>query len=490
MRTLKDAGRPFVLTPAIGFVAGMLVLVGVLSVAMVSTGPKLPLLIVIGLACAFVLCTVNVSWTFSIAIASYVYVGHAAELGLPIDASRCLIGLGFARLAVRAWNTRSARALTEIGWWHAWWLAAASAYAVGSAAAVGTLRDSESLFALLDVYGIVPFLLFAVAPKVFSTDRERRNLVAVLLAASGYLAVTGCLEGVGLGRFTWPAYINDPSVGIHFGRARGPFVAGVPMGVALTFGIITGLLALHLWRDTRIRVLSSAIIALSLVAIVFTLTRGVWVGAVPAVLIVMAMLPRARPWIPASVLVGAASLAVVLTVVPSLHAKVTDRTEQKGPVWERENTNAAALRLIADRPVLGVGWRNYQSVGDNYLRQPTDIPMNGIGVVVHNTFLRTAADLGLIGFALWIGALLICALLPALLRGPPERDPWRAALLGMLLCIAINDLFVPSTSPYPLIVLWTIAGIVAYGEFGAGGDATTSIDQLHHPLRRLALAIG
>src|SRR3954465_14759452 len=69
-------------------------------------------------------------------------------------------------------------------------LAAALAYAVISGIVVGTLGERASKFILVDDFGLIPFLMFLVAPAAFATERQRRILLGSLVAAGAYLAVT------------------------------------------------------------------------------------------------------------------------------------------------------------------------------------------------------------------------------------------------------------------------------------------------------------
>ena len=97
----------------------------------------------------------------------------------------------------------------------------------------GTIGDENAVFALLDRYGIVPFILFAVAPAAFPSERQRRILLGILTAVGAYLAYTSILGWLGPRSLVWPHYITDPSIGIHADRARGPFAEAGADGMAL-----------------------------------------------------------------------------------------------------------------------------------------------------------------------------------------------------------------------------------------------------------------
>ena len=105
-----------------------------------------------------------------------------------------------------------------------WVLALLVLYAVGSSAWANTLTQHHASFELLDRLGIVPFLLYLVAPAAFATDRQRTILLGTLAVVGAYLGATAFFEMIGPHSLVFPKFILNPSLGIHDGRARGPFL--------------------------------------------------------------------------------------------------------------------------------------------------------------------------------------------------------------------------------------------------------------------------
>ena len=99
-------------------------------------------------------------------------------------------------------------------------------YAVGSAAWSNTLTSHGPLFALLDRLGVVPFLLYLIAPAAFPTERERRILVGGLTLLGAYLGLTTLFEAVGAKGLVVPHYIRIPNLGIHAGRGPRAVLGG------------------------------------------------------------------------------------------------------------------------------------------------------------------------------------------------------------------------------------------------------------------------
>jgi putative inorganic carbon (hco3(-)) transporter len=394
-------------------------------------------------------------------IALSVFSGNWGNLGLPelIAPDRLLIAAAIATVILRAPQV-AGRGPIEMRPVH-WLLAATIAYLVASALAAGTLFDKESLLRLTDRVGAAPFLLFLLSPVIFSSPRQRSMLLACLVAAGLYLSVTALFEITGARALIFPRYISDPSLGIHFGRARGPFLEAVGNGTAIYIGLVAAVIAAATWRARWQRNVAVLTAALCVPALLFTLTRSIWIGALLASVVTMLSHRAMRRWL----LVAAISAALVTTtavaVIPGLSEEVHARQSQQGPIWDRLNLSRAALNMVSARPLVGFGWDRFRDVGTDYF-QLGDYPLTaGVGTVVHSAYLSHLAELGLLGTSLWLASALLSIWLALSRRGPPELEPWRYGLL------AISAMFfVVSAFAYPYlfatVVLWTWAGIV-YG---------------------------
>ena len=182
-------------------------------------------------AAAIGLLVLHVSPTviISIGVATSVFSGFSKHMGLPIPPDRLIMGLGFFLLLVgteRKHLAMRVRFRSE----HAVMLVL-GAYAIVSSLAVGSLFGPEQgFYGVLDRLAVTGFVLFTVAPLLFPDKKSRNVFLVVMVCLGAYLGVTALLEGFGAKSLTWPAYIHDPAVGIHFDRARGP------MGEAAGFG--------------------------------------------------------------------------------------------------------------------------------------------------------------------------------------------------------------------------------------------------------------
>ncbi len=129
-------------------------------------------------------------------------------------------------------------------------------------------------------------------------------------------------------------------------------------------------------------------------ALFFTLTRSVWIGGFLGTVGAMMLTRKTRRIIVPVVLVGTLVVVGTLAVSSRIRSEATGRTESQSPVWDRENTDLAALKIIAEHPLTGVGWENFINVSAQYMRQQPDYPITGVNLEVHNVFLSQAANLG------------------------------------------------------------------------------------------------
>lgn len=422
----------------------------------------LPVVLVLAtaaLGAAYLMVVADAAWILSAGLVLSVFSGQWDALDVPVALDRAVLLAGVVAVLARIGPQRD-RPPLELGATHLL-LLAATVFALCSSLWVGTLDSSDARFRLVDSFGIAPFALFTVAPLAFRTARQRAILLGALVALGAYLAITALAEATGADGLVVPSYILDPQYGIHADRARGPFVEAVANGVALFACAVAAGVARHVWTDRRARGAATAVAVLCLAAIPVTYTRAVWIGAVAGLVVVLvAAAPLRRLAVP-SLVGAAAALALAVLVIPGFGDRLDARSSAKGPVWVRENLNDAALRLTGEHPVAGVGWERFVPASYDAFRIVGDVPPDaGVGEPAHNLLLARTAELGLLGGALWLAAVLAGIGGALTRRVVAALEPWRAGLLAIVVCWATVAALGPAEYPFPLLLLWTWAGVV------------------------------
>ena len=412
-----------------------------------------------GLAVIGMALSAKPAWPLSIGLALGAFSGHWDELGIPIALDRLLIGTAMVstlvRERIRSSDALKARPIDCL-------LALVAIYAIGSSLIADTWQYESVRFALLDKLSLLGFVLFFVAPKAFREERDRHILLGVMVALGGYLGLTALFETTGPDALVVPDYILDPSVGTHSDRARGPFAEAAANGLVLYACFVASVIAALTWRERRWKEVAVIVAALCALGILLTVTRAAWIaGGVATILALLAVKETRRFVIPAA---GVAGIGVLLAfaAIPGLEGRAEDRANDDRPVWDRQNSNAAAVRMLHDRPLLGFGWGRFPADSPRYYRQGDDYPLTAVRQL-HNVYLSNAVELGLVGALLWLLAGAVAIIGAIIRRGPPELRLWKVGLLAWVICYAISALSTPLGFALPTLLLWTWAGI-ARGE--------------------------
>ncbi len=305
----------------------------------------------------------------------------------------------------------------------------------------GSLIDIEGgikLKELLTGY-IIPFSIYFISKNLFYEESRVKRLKFILALFGIYLSLTAIFEHYHLFSLVFPRYIADPQVGIHFGRARGPFVNSAVNGTVLCMIFILVLYASLYLKGLQRKV---ALISLFLmpVAIFFTYTRSAWLGFLLALMWFMFSDRRFRKYIWVALLLISTFIAIE-RYSPWLRY----RTSEVAPIFARINLDIAAWRIFLDHPFFGCGFGRFIEVAPYYMTRIPGIPYIGSGMTQHNTFSGVLAALGLFGF---IPLLLIFIYLiqtaKLLYHQLPENEFFGKGLIisyfGVLVIYIINSL--------------------------------------------------
>ncbi len=284
----------------------------------------------------------------------------------------------------------------------------------------------------------IPVIIYWIA-RQSRLRRRQIGLAQASLAVFGlYLAVTGLLEISGQWSFVFPHYIADPTVGLHFGRARGPMVQAVSYGLFLT--VTT--LAVFVWqiRLNRFgRAFWLAVIPVQLAALVCTYTRSIWIGVGLSTVVVLALILKGR-W--RNFVVGGIMLVASLTAIMNLNA-LTDLHREGSVIEARESVgmrasfNYVSWKMFLDRPLFGFGFGQFYTEKLAYLSdRSTPLQLELIREYInHNTYLDLLAETGILGFALF-GAVLACWIRTGLRLARRDNSRWIRSQ-GILLLAAL-----------------------------------------------------
>lgn len=303
----------------------------------------------------------------------------------------------------------------------------------------------------------VPFVLFHLAQLIFNEPRSLRQLETYLLLVLGYLVLTAIFSLLDLRALIFPRYILDESLGIHFDRARGPFLQAVANGVAI---VLLALVALDSYRRRRLRGVLAFGFALGIPLAVFaTKTRAVWIAFAGAALVLCFASGRVRrACVPVLVLcaLGAGTVAVVGG------ASVSERLEERSPVEFRFLLYQTGWDMLCEKP-----WFGWPAADIQPELQKRMDGLHPESLAFHNSFLEVAVAHGIVGLGLYLWLFLD---LFRLARKAPQPDPTASHFLDppfrilwpvFVAVYVLNACFVVMNYQFVNALLFTIAGILA-----------------------------
>ncbi len=306
-----------------------------------------------------------------------------------------------------------------------------------------------------------------------STQTDRRKLGLIV----GAILVSGVFQA-GLGIYQFGLRGEGPAefaiLGGRFYRAYGTFeqpnpfggymglIWPVALGIALggVYGVVRRAYGVSRGAYSVLRSAywaAAGVAALALMALVLSWSRGAWLGAAAAGVVVLMMALR-RPALSLAALLAAGLLALALNAAgllpESIRARLTDFTQQFSSfdvrgvnvndanyaVIERLAHWQAAQNMIVERPWLGVGFGNYPAAYDQYRAMKWPNPLGH----AHNYYLNVWAETGLLGLAayalLWF--IVITRTLSLAARGDRSTSgPWLAVgLIGAWAHLSVHHL--------------------------------------------------
>ncbi len=269
----------------------------------------------------------------------------------------------------------------------------------------GRLRVGELLTGF-----IFPFFMFFVSKNVYDTHKKREGFIKFIMLVGSYLALTAFFEHFRMYGLVWPRYILDPSIGIHFNRARGPFTQAAVNGTALGFALVASFYFLLVSKKMPMwRGYAWLLVILMPFAIFFTYTRAPWIAAIlgMGVIFIFTMIHNRKIFILAMVLLCVAGLLGMSFLDDEALLFASKRATNENPVYDRLNLYVASGNMFMHHPVFGVGFGRFSDHVAGYFRKIDGIPFSSVELSEHDTFAGILAEMGIIGILLILSVYLL-----------------------------------------------------------------------------------
>jgi len=313
----------------------------------------------------------------------------------------------------------------------------------------------------------IPYSSFFLAKYIVNDEQKIKKIFIFFAIIGFYLGIIGIFEYFRLESLVIPPYIMNSKLGIHWGRARGPFLEAVGNGWTLGMCLF---ITLHLLLHSNkkwIKFFYCISIVSMLIAILFTFTRNVWLGFAVSSLVIPIFLRQARKTFLVS---GLAMLIIVSSLFSLGQFKQHDINDSNFgdsskdlPLTEKIATRGMKSETVEGRfELYKIGWKKF-----------TERPVFGFGfntfvtARMHDALVGIVVELGLLGLSFYffiiINILIISIKLYHLLPSNAFIGKGIVVIfLGIFILYSIVIEFSPFSSLiFPLSYFYLIAGIIA-----------------------------
>jgi O-antigen ligase len=295
-------------------------------------------------------------------------------------------------------------------------------------------------------------LMFTVLMTLDMTPQQIR-LIAFSFIAGVTLSVTIGLIG-GVQPPSGDSAIADD------GRLRGGLddpnylAAGIVPSIVMAAGLVPGL------RNIAWRMALAGMCVILLVGLAATESRGGLLAAIFATVASVFVAKRSRAVVIALIAIGIGCVAIYFASTPDAWNRVThtaDKGNGRSSLW------IVAGRIWQDHPVAGVGLDNYRAYAPRYVTGPGELTfVNFIAErphVVHNVYLQTLVEVGLIGLGLFL-AVIVASLAAAMraarrfeARGDFEMSAFARSVFVALMAALVASFFISNGNGFQIWVL-------------------------------------
>lgn len=244
-------------------------------------------------------------------------------------------------------------------------------------------------------------VIYFLAIHTFRTRSEVRQLIYLIGAVALLLSIFGFFKLIGANPFPWYEYGNSQSSLSATYVNRNHMAGYLEMAIPL----VLGLLVIGAGRTRKILIGVTA--ALLLLAIIFTLSRGGWIGLMVGLTFMSATLfakqiaKNRKLLFIASTVILFTFVAIISSTTVVKRVKTLEEAENNPSLASRMAAWRGIIDMVRDHPVLGSGPGTFSDIYTQY--QPPGYKMRFF--MGHNDYLQFISEVGL-GLAvliLWMG---------------------------------------------------------------------------------------
>lgn len=294
-------------------------------------------------------------------------------------------------------------------------------------------------------------IIFFIMAETINTRKRLTNILIVILTSSFIVGLDGIFQQFTKVDFLrrFPLYAGKVTSTFQFSNDLASYLITIlPIPISLV---------IHKSTDKKSRLSLILLSAILVVCLLFTRTRGAWLGFILGVFFVSAFNGKKAFFMAVVLLIFLAlfSPPAVKNQIKSFASLNTDvSTGDRVIIW------GTAWRMFKDRPFFGHGLGTFMSVFGKY--RPPDY---GEIVYAHNCYLQMAAEIGIFGLLIFMW-FVFRLFQRAIFKLVKTEDRFvKAAFLGVIggiLAYLVHSVVDTNLYSLPLAVLfWAMAGLAA-----------------------------
>lgn len=304
---------------------------------------------------------------------------------------------------------------------------------------------------------LMPFCMYLFIRLITQRGLEIRKLIPIAFVLVGIQLAVGLLS------WNFPQLIPSQWMNWQGTRSSGTLTDPAVYSSVLIFGM--GLL-FHAAVNRKPGFLRSIFLitfGLGIAGIFLTLTRGSWLGGLSVLLGMLILYPKITLRIIAIVLL----VAVILggTILSNQFANASRRLTTVNTVQSRMEVSKALITMTSIKPIFGWGYETERLYSRQFIENITMVDTPSLSS--HNTYLTIMAEMGLVGFSLYIFPFAYWLVRSIKVLPKLPKNGFTSRFLLVVLWLIILHHFIVSNFmdmrffPFGLTLLWLTLGLIA-----------------------------
>ncbi len=339
---------------------------------------------------------------------------------------------------------------------------------------LGESASPLTIISFFTAFAAAPICVYFILKSCLRTRTHIIIFLAVLMGIGALWAIAGYYEHYT--GYRWSSLIVQRDIDLALqdvakGRATGPSGSYHVYGLVLNLAFALAAHFLGYTKHKFVKVICFVLMPMIAVGIFFGYSKGGYISFALFAILMFAMSRKNKAVY--------FSVAVITTIIVAVSygsamsdAKLRDRMDIVNSYRGRLAMHATALAMFKANPIFGVGYGNFSQNAAKYLSTGHNIRISRSGLArdyarPHSEYLSTLAEQGIVGFALYFGAIFffILALIKTR-KALAGKDDYMHDIISIILVYVVCILMIKGNDdffkyPYTYYVFYSLLAVSA-----------------------------